>query len=205
MGSLPFSLLLLATIAVGATAFLAPKAHPSVFAVGKDQPNRLEPTNAAVSFATSSVSLLLSSSPDGNGRGSDAFLKARTDIRIFLTQRSIQSFVYLLNQCREEHTVRWLEVSRKSFRRTTRRLRQHCIRWIKQPKWFDEWMNSHGRLTNDLLALYVISFVPRHYDTLHAKQKNSHTRKHWTFVASTISTEPEPSTKPNFPNGTLSF
>jgi hypothetical protein len=32
-------------------------------------------------------------------------------------------------------------------------------------------MNSHGRLTNDLLALYVISFVPRHYDTLHAKQK----------------------------------
>jgi hypothetical protein len=37
--------------------------------------------------------------------------KARTDVRSFLTQRSIQSFVYLLNQCREEHSVRWLEVS----------------------------------------------------------------------------------------------
>ena len=36
--------------------------------------------------------------------------KARTDIRYFLTQRSIQSFVYLLNQCREEHTVHYLEV-----------------------------------------------------------------------------------------------
>jgi len=109
MGSLPLSLLLLATIAVGATAFLSPKAHPSVFAVGNDQSNHLEPTNAAISFATSSVSLSLSSSPDGNGSGSDAFPKARTDIRLFLTQRSIQSFVYLLNQCREEHTVRWLE------------------------------------------------------------------------------------------------
>jgi hypothetical protein len=39
--------------------------------------------------------------------------KARTDIRYFLTQRSIQSFVYLLNQCREEHTVQFLEVSSK--------------------------------------------------------------------------------------------
>ncbi|KAG7374173.1 hypothetical protein IV203_013268 [Nitzschia inconspicua] len=35
--------------------------------------------------------------------------KARTDIRYLLTQRSIQSFVYLLNQCREEHTVQFLE------------------------------------------------------------------------------------------------
>jgi len=35
--------------------------------------------------------------------------KARTDVRNFLTQRSIQSFVYLVKQCREEHTSRWLE------------------------------------------------------------------------------------------------
>jgi len=41
--------------------------------------------------------------------------KARTDIRNFLTQRSIQSFVYLANQCREEHIVRWLEVSLERY------------------------------------------------------------------------------------------
>lgn len=34
---------------------------------------------------------------------------ARTDIRNFLTQRSIQSFMDLLNSCRDPHTVRWLE------------------------------------------------------------------------------------------------
>jgi hypothetical protein len=37
--------------------------------------------------------------------------KARTDVRNFLTQRAIQSFVYLLNQCRDPHTVNWMEVS----------------------------------------------------------------------------------------------
>jgi hypothetical protein len=36
--------------------------------------------------------------------------KSRTDLRQFLTQRSIQSFVFLLNQCKEGMTVRWLEV-----------------------------------------------------------------------------------------------
>jgi hypothetical protein len=63
-----------------------------------------------------------SSSGDYPGDGEDDHLgsssskfpwarnKARTDIRYFLTQRSIQSFVYLLNQCREEHTVHFLEV-----------------------------------------------------------------------------------------------
>lgn len=39
--------------------------------------------------------------------------KARTDVRNFLTQRAIQSFVYLLNQCRDPHTVNWMEVSHK--------------------------------------------------------------------------------------------
>ena len=36
--------------------------------------------------------------------------KARTDVRNFLTQRSIQSFVFLLGQVRDEHTARWMEV-----------------------------------------------------------------------------------------------
>ena len=34
--------------------------------------------------------------------------KARTDVRLFLTQRSFQSFLHLLNTCRDPHTVRWL-------------------------------------------------------------------------------------------------
>ena len=33
----------------------------------------------------------------------------RTDFRNFLTQRSLQSFIYLLNSCRDPHTVRWIE------------------------------------------------------------------------------------------------
>lgn len=34
----------------------------------------------------------------------------RTDVRIFLTQRALQSFINLLITCRDPHTVRWLEV-----------------------------------------------------------------------------------------------
>ena len=40
-----------------------------------------------------------------------ALNKARTDIRNFLTQRSLQSFLFLLSTCRDSATVRWLEVS----------------------------------------------------------------------------------------------
>ena len=35
--------------------------------------------------------------------------KARTDLRNLLTQRSIQSFVYLLNQVHDVHTRNWIE------------------------------------------------------------------------------------------------
>ena len=48
---------------------------------------------------------------DDDGRDVAALNKARTDIRNFLTQRSIQSFIFLLHQCRDGATVRWLEVS----------------------------------------------------------------------------------------------
>lgn len=97
-------LLLFATVAVGTTAFLAPKVHSSAYALSTD-------IQSIHHFASSTTLLSLSSSPDSNSNGGDLFPKARTDVRNFLTQRSIQSFVYLLNQCREEHTVRWLEVS----------------------------------------------------------------------------------------------
>jgi hypothetical protein len=36
--------------------------------------------------------------------------KKRTDVRLFLTQRSIQSFIHLLLETRDPHTVRWIEV-----------------------------------------------------------------------------------------------
>lgn len=36
--------------------------------------------------------------------------KERTDIRNLLTQRSLQSFVYLLNSVRDVHTAKWIEV-----------------------------------------------------------------------------------------------
>jgi hypothetical protein len=34
----------------------------------------------------------------------------RTDFRLFLTQRAIQSFIFLLQTVRDPHTVKWLEV-----------------------------------------------------------------------------------------------
>ena len=36
----------------------------------------------------------------------------RMDVRNFLTQRAIQSFLCLLDSCRDPHTVRWLEVGK---------------------------------------------------------------------------------------------
>ena len=39
-------------------------------------------------------------------------LDARTDVRIFLTQRAVQSFIFLLKSCGDPHTVHWLEVRR---------------------------------------------------------------------------------------------
>ncbi|CAJ1953706.1 unnamed protein product [Cylindrotheca closterium] len=43
--------------------------------------------------------------------GHDPFMrnKERTDIRNLLTQRSLQSFVFLLNSVRDVHTAKWLE------------------------------------------------------------------------------------------------
>lgn len=40
--------------------------------------------------------------------------KIRTDVNNFLTQRAIQSFIFLLVECRDPHTVRWMEVSSSS-------------------------------------------------------------------------------------------
>jgi hypothetical protein len=56
-----------------------------------------------------------------------ALNKARTDIRNFLTQRAIQSFVGLLIHCRDEATVRWLEVSGYSIGAYRMQLTSECI------------------------------------------------------------------------------
>jgi hypothetical protein len=69
-----------------------------------------------LSVTTTTTTRLWGGANDWHDRDSDSRTpwgrnKGRTDIRYFLTQRSIQSFVYLLNQCREEHTVQFLEVS----------------------------------------------------------------------------------------------
>jgi len=39
----------------------------------------------------------------------------RTDVRIFLTQRAIQSFMFLLVSTRDPHTVNWFEVENLSM------------------------------------------------------------------------------------------
>ena len=46
---------------------------------------------------------------DLHHRDALALNRAKTDIRNFLTQRAIQSFLFLLNSCRDGATVRWLE------------------------------------------------------------------------------------------------
>ena len=57
------------------------------------------------------------SSLQGKFQGRDEFYgigelnKARTDIRNFLSQRALQSFIFLLSHCRDTATVQWLEVS----------------------------------------------------------------------------------------------
>jgi hypothetical protein len=44
------------------------------------------------------------------GASLSAVNAARTDVRNFLTQRALQSFLFLLTQCRDEATVHWFEV-----------------------------------------------------------------------------------------------
>lgn len=48
----------------------------------------------------------------------------RMDVRNFLTQRAVQSFMFLLDSCRDPHTVKWLEVSNQNefFHRNSNRI-----------------------------------------------------------------------------------
>ncbi|OEU09306.1 hypothetical protein FRACYDRAFT_212404 [Fragilariopsis cylindrus CCMP1102] len=106
-------LLLVATVAIGSTAFVIPKTvYSSVSVSGRNNNNAAAAIVVCKLLSSSDNSNDGSSSGGSSGSSGDAWVlrnKDRTDIRNFLTQRSIQSFVYLLNQCREEHTVRWLE------------------------------------------------------------------------------------------------
>lgn len=63
--------------------------------------------------APSPTALQLSSWGDADyARYEDAFQHntMRTDLRMFLTQRALQSFIFLSVSCRDPHTVKWLEV-----------------------------------------------------------------------------------------------
>ena len=113
MGKLLILLSFIATTAVvRTTAFL----HPSLSTPRIFKGIEVVKTNDDFSFVSSDVSLSMLSSSDSSNYDNVMFPKSRTDLRNFLTQRSIQSFVFLLNQCREEHTVRWLEVSSNMIR-----------------------------------------------------------------------------------------
>ena len=48
---------------------------------------------------------------DHNGESpAEQQLQARTCVRNFLTQRAVQSFLFLLLNCRDPHTAKWLQV-----------------------------------------------------------------------------------------------
>ena len=69
--------------------------------------------NSRVAPAPSPTILGLSSWGDADyARYEDAFQHntMRTDLRMFLTQRALQSFIFLSVSCRDPHTVKWLEV-----------------------------------------------------------------------------------------------
>ncbi|GAX24528.1 hypothetical protein FisN_18Lh082 [Fistulifera solaris] len=78
------------------------------------------PSLPSCSFSPLHVSRSSSSSNSGRRNHDDedeeqryqaalAHNKIRTDVKNFLTQRAIQSFIFLLVQCRDPHTVRWME------------------------------------------------------------------------------------------------
>ena len=62
--------------------------------------------------------------------------KARTDVRNFLTQRAIQSFICLLDHCRDPHTVAWVEVRAFSSIVCFSSLKSYCFNqyWSISPR-----------------------------------------------------------------------
>ena len=100
---------------VNAFAVLGPNRYPAIHR-----------SSSSSSSASSPSSVLSLSSSFSNDNTNSIFPDSRTDIRTLLTQRSIQSFVYLLNQCHEEHTVRWLEV-RDTIQRYSARVAGHVL------------------------------------------------------------------------------
>lgn len=86
------------------TAMLALAASASVTAFAPIQPFRR-------SAQTQNTALQVSwwDSDDESHRAAMLNNILRTDLRNFLTQRSLQSFMHLCVQCRDPHTVKWLE------------------------------------------------------------------------------------------------
>jgi hypothetical protein len=87
-----------------------------------------EVASSRVQIAPSSTALGLSSWGDADyARYEDAFQHntMRTDLRMFLTQRALQSFIFLSVSCRDPHTVKWLQVRHVTCKRKSLAA-QHC-------------------------------------------------------------------------------
>ena len=65
-------------------------------------------------------------------------LRARTCVRHLLTQRAIQSFMYLLLSCRDPHTVQWLQV-RKEHELVLRNVPLSQLCHIRPIYWYPIW------------------------------------------------------------------
>jgi hypothetical protein len=75
-------------------------------------PMTCRPSNVHASVGRHHVPTLSSSSNDNDGENSssnEATSAQAQDIRLFLTQRTIQSFMFLLASTRDLHTVAWLD------------------------------------------------------------------------------------------------
>jgi len=80
-----------------------------------------------------------------------ARLNARTCIRNFLTQRSIQSFMFLQEQCRDPHTVDWIE----KFTNTSNMLDFHgtgALNLDKYGKWDTFFLDMMGSDIDQLIV-----------------------------------------------------
>jgi hypothetical protein len=91
----------LAVCLLAPTAAFAPAFKPAVARQRAVKPLRLSSKDSSSS-----------SSSNDEEAYADALArnKIRTDVRLFLTQRALQSFIGVLHECRDPHTVQWLEV-----------------------------------------------------------------------------------------------
>lgn len=107
-----FAIFLLSVVGVSTNAFVSTSNfRPSTF-LFKNKQGAAAPTSDATAIFSPShgrdTSLKLAAYNDDYDSAL-ARNKARTDVRNFLTQRALQSFIHLLVETRDPHTVTWME------------------------------------------------------------------------------------------------